>query len=327
MIPNQWYAILESSEVEPGEPVGVTRMGEKLVFWRDQSGRVACLRDLCAHRGAALSRGKVCAGNVACPFHGFQYDASGACRLIPANGRAAAIPRNYQVQSYPVREAHGFIWLWLGEPGAQLPELPYFEDLTEEFTWATFRDRWSVHYSRAIENQLDVVHLPFVHYNTIGRGGRTVVDGPVVADDERQIEVWVHNRADDGTPARKAEELPPPEGRPILRFRFPNLWQLLIAEDVRICLAFAPIDEGNTLLYARYYQRAVRAPLLRNMVAFAGMLGSIVIIRQDKRVVVTQRPKRSDFGMKERLVPGDRPIWVYRQRRRELIDRAAAPVA
>jgi len=30
MIPNQWYAVLESDEVKPGKPVGVTRMGEKL---------------------------------------------------------------------------------------------------------------------------------------------------------------------------------------------------------------------------------------------------------------------------------------------------------
>ena len=38
MIPNQWYVILESNEVKPGKPVGVTRMGEKLVLWRDSQG-------------------------------------------------------------------------------------------------------------------------------------------------------------------------------------------------------------------------------------------------------------------------------------------------
>ena len=30
----------------------------------------------------------------------------------------------------------------------------------------------TTHYSRAIENQLDTVHVPFIHHNTIGRGGR-----------------------------------------------------------------------------------------------------------------------------------------------------------
>jgi len=67
MIPNQWYAVLESKEVRPGKPLGVTRMGEKLVFWRDGAGKPSCLRDLCAHRGAALSLGKVCGDTSSVP--------------------------------------------------------------------------------------------------------------------------------------------------------------------------------------------------------------------------------------------------------------------
>ena len=55
MIPNQWYVILESKEVKPGKPIGVLRMDERLVLWRDTQGRLACSRDLCPHRGAAES--------------------------------------------------------------------------------------------------------------------------------------------------------------------------------------------------------------------------------------------------------------------------------
>ncbi len=51
MIPNQWYAILESNDVPHGRPVGVTRMGEKLVGWRDSRGAVSIMADLCPHRG------------------------------------------------------------------------------------------------------------------------------------------------------------------------------------------------------------------------------------------------------------------------------------
>ena len=57
MISNQWYGILESKEVKLGKPVGVTRMGEKLVLWRDTQGQVTCQSDLCPHRGVALSAG------------------------------------------------------------------------------------------------------------------------------------------------------------------------------------------------------------------------------------------------------------------------------
>ena len=59
MIPDQWYAVLSSGQAKPGRPLGVTRLGEKLVFWRDRQGQVHTLRDFCPHRGVALSSGKV----------------------------------------------------------------------------------------------------------------------------------------------------------------------------------------------------------------------------------------------------------------------------
>ena len=59
MIPDQWYAILESKEVKKGRMIAVTRLGERLIFWRDNNGTVICLKDKCAHRGAALSIGKL----------------------------------------------------------------------------------------------------------------------------------------------------------------------------------------------------------------------------------------------------------------------------
>ena len=46
MIPNQWYAILESREVKVGKPVGFTRLGEKMVAWRNSSGSVVIQGDV-----------------------------------------------------------------------------------------------------------------------------------------------------------------------------------------------------------------------------------------------------------------------------------------
>ena len=92
MIPNQWYVVLGSNQVK-GKPVGVTRMGEKLVFWRDDTGRLSCLRDRCVHRGVQLSKGRVVSnGRLQCPFHGFEYDTTGRVQKIPANGQNAPVP-------------------------------------------------------------------------------------------------------------------------------------------------------------------------------------------------------------------------------------------
>jgi phenylpropionate dioxygenase-like ring-hydroxylating dioxygenase large terminal subunit len=248
MIPNQWYAVLESGEVKPGRPVGVVRMAEKLVFWRDSHGRVACQRDMCAHRGAALSAGKVLGDTVQCPFHGLRYDGSGRCTMIPANGRNAPVPPRFQLFRYPVLEANGFIYIWWGEDRENLPPAPFFTDIGGDFSYATVRDPWKTHYSRCIENQLDTVHLPFVHYNTIGRGNRTLVNGPrTVWIDDDSFFIYVDNRVDVGQTPLKPDEVR--TSVPFrLEFIFPNLWQNHISEDFRIVVAFVPVDEENTIL-------------------------------------------------------------------------------
>jgi phenylpropionate dioxygenase-like ring-hydroxylating dioxygenase large terminal subunit len=323
MIPNQWYVVMDSSQVKD-RPVGVTRMGEKLVFWRDGAGKVSCLRDKCVHRGVRLSAGQVMDnGRLQCPFHGFEYDPSGRVRVIPANGKNTPVPERFRVHSYPTHEAHGSIWIWWGErPPEDLKPPRFFDDIDDSFSYGKVYDPWDAHYSRVIENQLDVVHLPFVHYNTIGRGNRTLVDGPVVewVDDDRFF-FYVYNRVDGGAPPRRPEEITPDPARDFrLGFIFPNLWQNYIGENVRILAAFVPVDEAHTILYLRFYQKFVRTPLLRDVANWLAMPFNLRIAHQDRRVVVTQQPKPSSLKIGEQLIQGDRPIVEYRRRRQQLIE-------
>jgi len=324
MIPDQWYAVLESQEVPWGRPVGVTRFGEPLVFWRTANGDPVCMRDACPHRGAALSVGRLGQDCIECPFHGFTFDSTGRCTLIPANGRAADVPKAFRAATYPARDAHGFIWVWWGDVARVTPEIPWFDSIDDTFSYGTIRDHWPVHYSRAIENQLDVVHLPFVHATTIGRGNRTLVHGPVVRWEDLsglprgQMDIWVYNDLDRGQSTRRPEDLGEPSRRPFLQFHFPNTWHNWISDDVRVMAAFVPIDETNTRMYVRFYQRVVRLPGLRELFNLASLPANRVILNQDKRVVRTQVPKRSDLRMGEKLIQGDGPIIAYRRRRSEL---------
>jgi phenylpropionate dioxygenase-like ring-hydroxylating dioxygenase large terminal subunit len=323
MIRNQWYVLLESKQVN-NRPVGVTRMGEKLVFWRDGSRRVSCLRDRCPHRSIELSKGQVVNGHIQCHFHGFEYDTSGQAVLIPANGRNAPVPKAIRAHSYPTHEAHGLIWVWWGEdPPDDLAPPRFFDDIGEGFSYKTVHDPWRAHYSRVIENQLDVVHVPFIHHNTIGRGGRTVVDGPGIEwVDDDMFFVYAYNRADDGTPPLKPDEVPIPHPSGFrLEFIFPNLWQNRISDDVRIVAAFVPVDEGHTLLYLRFYQRFLRLPVLRDLVTLAAMPFNVLVAHQDRSVVETHQPQPSGLRIGEKMIQGDRPIIEYRRRREALMER------
>jgi len=325
MIPNQWYVLMESRQVKE-TPVGVTRMGEKMVFWRDAAGQVSCLRDRCPHRGVALSEGQVIEGHLQCPFHGFEYDASGRCTLIPANGRAASVPKVFRAHSYPTHEAHGFIWVWWGQSlPDELPPPRFFDDVDDTFTYRTIYDPWNAHYSRVIENQLDVAHVPFLHHNTIGRGNRTLVDGPGLEwVDEDLLYIYAYNRVDDGTPPRRPSQVPVPDPTREykLEFLFPNLWQNYIQSDMRVIGAFVPVDERHTLLYLRYCQRFVTLPLIRDLVAWLALPYNRYIAHQDRRIVVTHQPQASGLRIGERLIQADQPIVAYRRRREALLEEA-----
>ena len=320
MLPNQWYVILETGQIRRGKTLGVTRFGEKLVAWRDEQGRVAVVHDQCPHRGAALSAGRVVGNCVECPFHGFQFDPTGCCCVIPANGRSAPVPKVFHTAAFPTREAHGFIWVWTGEDDHRLPPIPFFDDIDSSFSYFSATSHWPVDYTRAIENQLDVVHLPYVHKTTIGRGNATLVDGPYATLQDDRLSIWVSNRVDDGTLPRKHTEMPRPDRKPLLTFVFPNIWQNRLSDNLRIVLAFVPVDDNNCVLYLRQYQRVVRAPVVRDVFNWFSKLGNSVILNQDRRVVITQRPVKSYAGMDEHLIQGDRPIILYRARYKELLE-------
>uniref|UniRef100_A0A7C5Y381 Aromatic ring-hydroxylating dioxygenase subunit alpha n=1 Tax=Fervidobacterium nodosum TaxID=2424 RepID=A0A7C5Y381_9BACT len=321
MIKNQWYVSLSSKEVKKGRLIGVTRFGEKLALWRDEKGKVHCISDICCHRGASISHGKILGNGerIMCPFHGFEYDETGRVRVIPANGRNTPVPENFKVRTYKTYETADFIWIWYGDKEPENSP-KYFDDITDDLAYSEFQEVWNVHYSRAIENQLDPVHVPFVHYNTIGRGNRTVVDGPVVKwVGDTMFYFYVFNRIDDGRPARKPQEIDMNEKSQVyLEFKFPNIWQNHIAEKIRVTAAFAPIDEEHTMIYLRFYVGFTKVKSIDKLIAILGTPFNKKVLHQDKRVVETQIPKKSELRMSENLIPGDAPIFEYRKKREEL---------
>jgi phenylpropionate dioxygenase-like ring-hydroxylating dioxygenase large terminal subunit len=323
MIPNQWYAVLSSKEIRKNHLCGVTRFGEKLVFWRKKDGTLGCIADKCCHRGASLCTGRLVNGEVQCPFHGFQYSTDGKVTFIPANGRVSPVPANYQVSSYLVREAHGLIFVFYGKKEDAPKEIPFFNEL-DRFSYGEIHEVWAVHYTRAIENQLDVVHLPFVHRTTIGRGNKAVINGPLVIWEGNRMTYYVDDVRDQGQKPLKAEEVPDFDKKYSLQLLMPNLWQNRIAPKIRVMAAFAPIDDDHTMIYLRFYQRILRIPLLRGMMNHLGNAADRIILHQDRKVVLTQVPKKSELLMGENLVQGDAPIIGFRRKRDEL-KKAALP--
>lgn len=162
-----WHPVAWSGEVAAA-PVPVRLLDERLVLWRDETGIVHAAKDLCLHRGGRLSRGKVCAGQITCPLHGFRYDGSGACRKVPALGAEVPIPKRLRLDIRASAERYGLVWVCLAEsPRAPLPDWPLIEAGIGTIARVPSAV-WQASAARHVENFNDLCHIPFVHPDTFG---------------------------------------------------------------------------------------------------------------------------------------------------------------
>jgi phenylpropionate dioxygenase-like ring-hydroxylating dioxygenase large terminal subunit len=158
-----WYPVLPSWQVH-GAPVGITRLGQRIVVWRDATGAVHALEDRCPHRGARLSLGWNLGDRVACWYHGIEVDGSGTVQSVPAANQCALQGKTC-VRSYPAKEIAGAVFLWFGlhaDTPAQPLELP--EELVhEDYSHFLCMAHWKVNYRYAIDNVMDPMHGAYLH--------------------------------------------------------------------------------------------------------------------------------------------------------------------
>lgn len=315
-IPNQWYPIFEGLKLNRRKPVGVKRLGEQLVLWRDGNGAVVCMPDRCPHRAAQLSLGRIREDCLECPFHGLRFDPTGRCVLIPANGEGQPVPHGFDLPTCRTREAHGLIWYWYGD-SEPVSEIPWFPEAPEPGTRTSFVQRdYPVSYLRVMENLGDMHHVPFVHRATIpGAGTRVEVqearlDGAII----RMKVVLRHERSGWMRPTYTFTSA----------MRLPTLATIAFAKGVQFVASATPIDRDHTWLWARYGQDYVPGWLGGRTVArlAAKFDLELVFTIQDMRMLASQQ--RNDPGdiSSYHLFEADRAIALYFGLRKQAIDDA-----
>lgn len=156
-----WYIAARSPQLA-SQPIRRTILGRHLVLFRETSGRPAALVDQCAHRNMALSQGRVVGETLECCYHGWRYDAAGACVHVPSLS-ATEKPPGICVRSFLVVEHDGFVWVYLGDdvPTQQPFRFPHYG----EPGWVSFtmQTRFEAGVEACLENFLDCPHTVFVH--------------------------------------------------------------------------------------------------------------------------------------------------------------------
>lgn len=118
--PPGWYPLALGADLEPGTSTGTRLFGHELVVWRDRAGTAHVWEDRCPHRGMRLSFGFVRGDHIACLYHGWQYDAAGQCRAIPAHPDLAVSPM-IRANTYHAGEWGGLVWVRWRDEAAPSP--------------------------------------------------------------------------------------------------------------------------------------------------------------------------------------------------------------
>lgn len=164
-----WYVAALPEEISRS-PLRRVILEEPVVLYRCASGAPVALGDVCPHRFAPLSRGRLSGDELECPYHGLRFNANGACTRNP-NGNQA-IPPSARLRAYPVVERYGLAWIWMGEAArADSGRIPDYSVL-ERWRMVCGYTPVEANYELLNDNIMDGgTHVDFIHRSFRPPGG------------------------------------------------------------------------------------------------------------------------------------------------------------
>lgn len=164
---NTWYPLTWSRNVQ--RQLSAHKIIEReIVAYRTEAGQVVAMDDACPHRLLPLSMGKLKGDGIECGYHGMTFDATGQCVRVPGQRH---VPPDGKVNSYPIHEHMGLVWIWMGDPA--LADTRKVFDLPEYHSkdWSAVEGdalEIKANYLSLADNLCDPAHVSFVHLSTLG---------------------------------------------------------------------------------------------------------------------------------------------------------------
>lgn len=300
---DDWHVVAFTSDVAPGTATATRLLGRDLVMWRDSSSTIHVWEDLCIHRGARLSKGWVAGDTLTCPYHGWRYDGSGRCTLVPSTPTAPP-PTKARAFTYRSVERYGFIWVTLGQPSHEIPRFPEWDDAAYIKVHAGAY-RWQANGFRAVENFVDATHFPWVHSD---------VNGVQSAPDEiGRYDVF---RDDDGLRSSEVRVFQPygdPRQVPVYAgYNYRVMRPLIAYFYKRIEVAAHPKPDVDERFSTYFTVQAVDQSACIIRICTARNFGpeltvadvhrrQDLVYEQDREIVETQRPERIPIDLRHEL--------------------------
>ena len=305
MLLRDWHPIAKSSDVPEGSIHAAKLLGEDLVIWR-LDGEARVWQDLCVHRGTKLSLGHLKGDLLECAYHGWTYNGEGECVKMPAHPEQRPPPKA-RVRTYHCKESYGLIWACLGDPERDVPAFEEWGDHSfRKVACGPYRYRASG--TRAVENFLDVAHLPFVHEGILGeRAHAEIQDYEVQQTAEgivaKNVRIWQPDP--DGTGVGKDVNYTYKVLRPLTMY----LSKATIEGTFSIFATVCPLSEFESVAWfwiaMNYGHDIPEADIISRQDEITG---------QDVPVVESQRPERLPLDLQAELhLRSDRIAVAYRK--------------
>jgi phenylpropionate dioxygenase-like ring-hydroxylating dioxygenase large terminal subunit len=160
-----WLPALLAEELPENDcpPVRTKLLGERLLAVRDSEGRLGLIDEFCAHRGVSLWFGRVEAGGIRCPYHGWKYAVDGRCTEVPSEPAENGFCARIKLKNYPLVRIGDILWTYMG-PAETQPELPEWEfcRVPPEQTYTSKRLQ-ECNWLQAMEGGIDSSHVSWLH--------------------------------------------------------------------------------------------------------------------------------------------------------------------
>ncbi len=161
MLRRYWHPIALSNEIR-NRPLRRRILGEDVVLFRDDRGRLGLLVLRCSHRGTSLEFGHMEDGGLRCCYHGWLYDIEGRILEMPGEPPDSTFKQRLRHPAYKAQELGGLIFAYLGPDPA--PLLPRYDVLAREEGVRARRARTvNCNFFQMIENSVDQNHLKWLH--------------------------------------------------------------------------------------------------------------------------------------------------------------------
>src|SRR5919197_1282620 len=188
--------LVSEAPTPDGDPVRVRLLGENLVAFRDTKGRLGLVGENCPHRGASLYFGRNEECGLRCPYHGWKFDADGACVDMPSEPPTSVFKHKVRLKAYPTHESGGIVWTYMGPPDKQPPFRDFgTESLAPDLVAAT-KLHTTCNWVQAMEGNLDTSHISWLHqWNGVDQIPDDGSDKPGYPTNAMSWKFWKHDRA------------------------------------------------------------------------------------------------------------------------------------